>query len=70
MNERNLAGPLQALSEEMFGTSLAPERAHVIESALGDILAEIKRLRSLNLSGVDPVVVFDPVNAARRGEKS
>ena len=69
MKDRNLARPLEALSEEVFGTFLEPERADAIERALGDILLEIKRLRSLNLSGVDPVVVFDPANAARGGKK-
>jgi hypothetical protein len=65
MQDRNLAKPLSALSEDGFGIVLGSGRAEVIAKALSDILPEIERLRSLDLSDVDPVVVFDPVNAAR-----
>jgi hypothetical protein len=66
MTDRNFA-QLQALSVEIFGVSLEPGRADVLERAWGDILAEIRQLRSLDLPDVDPVVVFDPVKAWSSG---
>ena len=69
MRDSDLAKPLAAMSRQIFGVELAPNRAKVIAKALNDILPEIERLRSLDLSGVDPVVVFDPVRAAQGGTK-
>jgi hypothetical protein len=65
MKEPDVAAALEALSEEVFGVSLPAERFDVIARELGEVLAEVKKLRSLDLSGADPVVIFDPLKAAR-----
>jgi hypothetical protein len=69
MSDREFAKPLLALSKDVFGIELDTSREEVIAKALSEILPEIERLRSLDLFGVDPVVIFDPVNAARGATK-
>jgi hypothetical protein len=63
MKEPDVASALEALSEDVFGVSLPTERFEVIARALGEVLAEVKKLRSLDLSDIDPVVIFDPLKA-------
>jgi hypothetical protein len=65
MEEREVASAMEVLSEEVFGVSLPKERFEVIARELGQVLAEVKKLRSLDLSDTDPVVVFDPLKASR-----
>lgn len=52
----------QALARWM-GTSFAPERLAHNLALYGGIVAEIGRLRELDLSGLHPAVIFDPVRA-------
>ena len=65
MEEPDVASALEALSEDVFGVSLPTERFEVIARELGEVLAEVKKLRSLDLSDTDPVVIFDPLKASR-----
>ena len=58
--------PAFALSSEVdllkriSGTSLTKDRLHVILRAYEPILAEITKLRTLDLQSVHPAVVFEP----------
>jgi hypothetical protein len=65
MKEPEVASALEALSEDVFGVSLPTERFEVIARELGQVLAEVRKLRSLDLSDTDPVVIFDPLKASR-----
>ena len=65
MEESDAASALEALSEDVFGVSLPTERFEVIARELDEVLAEVKKLRSLDLSDIDPVVIFDPLKAQR-----
>jgi hypothetical protein len=65
MEEREVASAMEVLSEDVFGVALPTERFEVIARELGQVLAEVKKLRSLDLSDTDPVVVFDPLKASR-----
>jgi hypothetical protein len=65
MKESEIASALQLLSQDVFGVALPPERFEVIARELGQVLVEIKKLRSLDLSDTDPVVIFDPLKAVR-----
>ncbi len=51
---------LAALCGEVFGIELDPARVRAIAPQLETVLAEIKRLRALDLAAVPPAVVFDP----------
>ena len=48
------------LFAELLGLELPPERLREVLAAYGDILAEIRRLRSLDLTDVHPAIVFEP----------
>jgi hypothetical protein len=65
MEEREVASAMEVLSEDVFGVALPAERFEVIARELAQVLAEVKKLRSLDLSDTDPVVVFDPLKASR-----
>jgi hypothetical protein len=65
MEEREVASAMEVLSEGVFGVALPTGRFEVIARELGQVLAEVKKLRSLDLSDTDPVVVFDPFKASR-----
>ena len=58
--------PAFALSSEVdllkriSGTSLTKDRLHVVLRAYEPILAEITKLRTLDLQSVHPAVVFEP----------
>jgi hypothetical protein len=65
MKEQEVASAMEVLSEDVFGVSLPTERFEAIARELGQVLAEVKKLRSLDLSDTDPVVVFDPLKASR-----
>ena len=46
--------------KELLGLDLPPERLSEVLAAYGDILAEIRKLRTLDLTDVHPAVVFEP----------
>ncbi len=46
--------------KELIGLDLPPERLSEVLADYGDILAEIRKLRTLNLTDVHPAVVFEP----------
>ena len=52
--------------KELFGLDLPPERLQEVLAAYGDILAEIRKLRSLDLTDVHPSVVFEPTAPYRK----
>lgn len=52
--------------QELFGLDLPPERLQDVLTAYGDILAEIRKLRTLELTDVHPAVVFEPTAAYRK----
>lgn len=52
---------------ELLGLDLPPERLNEVLTAYGDILAEIRKLRELDLTDVHPAVVFEPTAPYRRG---
>jgi len=45
---------------EILGLELPPERLREVLAAYGDILGEIRRLRTLDLTDVHPAIVFEP----------
>jgi putative NADH-flavin reductase len=46
--------------QDLLGTSLSDERFLEILAAFDDVLAEIRKLRSLDLKDVHPAVIFEP----------
>lgn len=46
--------------EELLGLDLPPERLAEVLHAYADILAEIRKLRTLNLTDEHPAVIFEP----------
>lgn len=46
--------------KDVLGVDVAPERLHENLTAFRDILAEIVKLRSLDLTDVAPAVIFEP----------
>jgi hypothetical protein len=50
----------EALLREMFGIGPEGERLRENLTAYREILEELKKLRSLDLSDIHPAVVFDP----------
>jgi putative NADH-flavin reductase len=56
--------------QDLLGTSLSDERFREILAAFDDVLAEIRKLRSLDLKDVHPAVIFEPTAPYRaEGEK-
>lgn len=56
--------------QDLLGTSLSDERFPEILAAFDDVLAEIRKLRSLDLKDVHPAVIFEPTAPYRaEGEK-
>jgi hypothetical protein len=56
--------------QDLLGTSLSDERFVEILAAFDDVLAEIRKLRSLDLKDVHPAVIFEPTAPYRaEGEK-
>jgi putative NADH-flavin reductase len=51
---------------ELFGLDLPPERLQEVRAAYADILGEIQKLRSLDLTDVHPAVVFEPTAPYRK----
>ena len=54
------------LVRDVLGISLEPERIEENLAAYADILQEIAKLRTLDLSDVNPAVTFSPIAAAKR----
>jgi hypothetical protein len=46
--------------KDLSGLGLPPERLKEVLAAYGYILAEIRKLRSLDLTDVHPAIVFEP----------
>jgi hypothetical protein len=56
--------------QDLLGTSLSDERFLEILAAFENVLAEIRKLRSLDLKDVHPAVIFEPTAPYRaEGEK-
>ena len=49
------------LITDVLGISLKPERVEENLNAYADILQEIAKLRTLDLSDVHPAVIFSPI---------
>ena len=49
------------LVSDVLGISLEPERVEENLTAYADILQEISKLRTLDLSDVHPAVIFSPI---------
>ena len=54
---------------DILGVELDPERRAVILEAFRDVLAEIRKLRALDLTDVHPCVVFEPTAPYRLADK-
>jgi hypothetical protein len=52
--------------KELLGLDLPPERLQEVLAAYGDILAEIAKLRTLDLTDVHPAVIFEPTAPYRK----
>jgi hypothetical protein len=51
---------------DILGVELDPERRGVVLEAFRDVLAEIRKLRALDLTDVHPCVIFEPSAPYRR----
>ena len=60
--------PLDVVAE-LFGIDFPPERLAQNLAAYRDILAEIRKLRELDLTDVHPVVAFDAGAAFEDGKR-
>jgi hypothetical protein len=54
---------------DILGVELDPERRAVVVEAFRDVLAEIRKLRALDLTDVHPCVIFEPSAPYRRAGK-
>ncbi len=52
--------------KDHFGLDLPPDRLKEVLKAYGDILAQIEKLRGLDLTDVHPAVVFEPTAPYRK----
>jgi putative NADH-flavin reductase len=52
--------------KDILGVDFAPERLEYNLAAFRDILAEIQKLRQLDLTEIHPAVIFEPTAAYRR----
>jgi len=52
--------------KDLFGLDLQPERLQEVLAAYADILAEIDKLRALDLTDVHPAIVFEPTAPYRK----
>ena len=51
--------------KDLLGLDVPPERLKEVLAAYGDILAEIRKLQSLDLTDVHPAIVFEPTASYR-----
>ena len=56
------------LVRDVLGISLEPERVEENLAAYADILQEIVKLRTLDLSDIHPAVIFSPIAAEKRDD--
>ena len=56
------------LVRDVLGISLEPERVEENLAAYADILQEIVKLRTLDLSDIHPAVIFSPIAAVKRDD--
>ena len=56
------------LVRDVLGISLAHERIEENLASYADILQEIVKLRTLDLSDIHPAVIFSPIAAAKRDD--
>jgi hypothetical protein len=52
--------------KDLFGLDLPPERLQEVLAAYADIVAEIRKLRSLDLTDVHPAIIFEPTAPYRK----
>jgi len=63
------AAPISTM-QDVLGTSLSDDRFRESLAAFEDVLAEIRKLRSLDLKDIHPAVIFEPTAPYRaKGEK-
>jgi hypothetical protein len=55
--------------ENVLGLDLPPERLQEVLAAYRDILAEIDKLRTLDLTDTHPAILFEPTAPYRAGGK-
>ena len=55
--------------KDVLGLDLPPERLQEVLAAYRGILAEINKLRTLDLTDVYPAIVFEPTAPYRAGRK-
>ena len=55
---------------DILGVELDPERRAVVVEAFRDVLAEIRKLRALDLTDVHPCVISEPPAPYRLAEKT
>lgn len=53
--------------KDLLGVDFTPERLEQNLDSFRPILAEIRKLRALDLADVHPAVIFEPTAAYRRG---
>lgn len=58
--------PAAAMLEALAGTTLGMARLQEVCAAYAPLLAEIAKLRTLDLADVHPAVIFEPTAAYRR----
>jgi len=58
---------LAKLAPDLFGIDIDAQRLAAILGDINAVLSEIKKLRSLELGDISPVVVFDPMTGYRDG---
>jgi hypothetical protein len=54
---------------DILGVELDPERLAVTLESFRDVLAEIRKLRALDLTDVHPCVIFEPSAPYRLADK-
>ncbi len=57
------------LLRELLGVPFTDERMEELIKAYGPVLAEIRKLRALDLSEIHPAVLFDPTVRYREGHR-
>jgi hypothetical protein len=55
---------------DILGVELDPARRAVVLEAFRDVLAEIRKLRALDLTDVHPCVIFEPTAPYRLAGKT
>ncbi|MBI3527102.1 MAG: hypothetical protein HY067_03965 [Betaproteobacteria bacterium] len=55
--------------KDVLGLDLSPERLQEVVAAYRDILAEVNKLRTLDLTDTHPAILFEPTAPYRAGGK-